>query len=230
MPRFLGPATLPRGLPRLLVAVLLFAASTPGIIQAQDSQLKNEVGVSVGRTFVSDQTVPNANVFDNTVHSGKGLSFDFLYARQLKFLRWADSAVGVEIPVIYNPDEDLHYGANLVPKQYSSVFLTPALRLNFVRNFMFSPWVSFGGGVGHFSASRDLEAQGVANTGDRSKTTGVLHGGVGFDVPFPFVKLRGLKFRFEARDNWSGVPPINVDTGKTRQHNYYVGGGAMFRF
>jgi len=25
---------------------------------------------------------------------------------------------------------------------------------------------------------------------------------------------------------WSGVPPINVNMGKTRQHNYYVGGGA----
>lgn len=221
---------LPRGIPRLVAAILVFAASTAGIIQAQDAELNNELGVSVGRTFISDQTVPNTSFFDNTVHSGKGLSFDFFYARQLKFFRWADSAVGVEIPVIYNPDEDLHYGLNVIPKQYSSVFATPALRLNFVRNFIVSPWVSFGGGIGHFSASSDLESLGAPNTGERTKTTGVLHGGVGFDVPFPPVKLRGLKFRFEARDNWSGVPPINVDTGKTRQHNYYVGGGVVLPF
>ena len=221
---------LPGGVPPLLAAILLFAASSAGITQAQDAELKNELGVSVGRTFISDQTVPNTNFFDNTVHFGKGLSFDFLYARQLKSFRWADSAVAVEIPVIYNPDEDLHYGLKVIPKQYSSVFATPALRLNFVRDFIVSPWVSFGGGVGHFSASSDLESSGAPNPGDRSKTTGVLQGGIGFDVPFPFIKLRGLKFRFEARDNWSGVPPINVDTGKTRQHNYYVGGGVVFPF
>jgi hypothetical protein len=57
-----------------------------------------------------------------------------------------------------------------------------------------------------------------------------MHGGVGFDVPIPWRKLHGLRFRFEARDNWSGVPPINVNTGRTRQHNYYVGGGAVIRF
>jgi hypothetical protein len=225
-----GPAMLPRGIPRLVAAILLLAASSAGFIQAQEAELRNELAVTVGRTFISDQTVPNTNFFDNTVHSGKGLSFDFLYARQLKSFHWADSALAVEIPVIYNPDEDLHYGLNVIPKQYSSVFATPALRLNFVRNFVVSPWVSFGGGVGYFSASRDLEYPGTPNTGDRIKTTGGLQGGIGFDVPFPLMKVSGLKFRFEARDNWSGVPPINVDTGKTRQHNYYVGGGVMFQF
>ena len=211
-----------------VAAFMLLMAST--IAFAQESQQKNELAVSVGRTFISDQTVPNTNFFDNTVHSGKGLSFDFLYARQLHFFEWADSAVGVEFPVIYNPDEDLNYGLNVVPKQYSSLFVTPALRLSFVRNFIVSPWVSLGGGFGHFSASSDLEFSGTPNTGDRGKTTGVLHGGIGFDVPIPIVKFRGLKFRFEARDNWSGVPPINVNTGRTRQHNYYVGGGVVLPF
>jgi hypothetical protein len=28
----------------------------------------------------------------------------------------------------------------------------------------------------------------------------------------------------------SGVPPLTVNTGKSRQHNFYVGGGAVFRF
>jgi hypothetical protein len=38
------------------------------------------------------------------------------------------------------------------------------------------------------------------------------------------------RIRFEARDDWSRVPPLNVDTGKTRQHNYYLGGGLVVRF
>jgi len=206
------------------VAVLLVAASTLAV--AQDTEPKNELAVTVGRTFVSDQTAPNTNFFDNTVHSGNGLSFDFLYARQLKLFKWG--AVGAELPVIYNPDEDLNYGLNVIPNQYSSLFATPALRVSFARNFFISPWVSFGGGVGYFAASKDLVFFGP-NTGHRIKTTGVMHGGIGFDVPFP-GKLHDLQFRFEARDNWSGVPPINVDTGKTRQHNYYVGAGVVFRF
>ena len=195
---------------------------------AQDTQEKNELAVGAGRTFISDQRVPNTNFFDNTVHSGKGFSLNFLYARQLRFFKWADSSVGIEVPVIYNPDEDLNFGMNVIPKQYSSVFLTPAVRVSFVRNFFVSPWVSLGGGVGYFSSSKDAVFFGPY-TGHRIKVTGVMHGGVGFDVPFP-GKLHSLRFRFEARDNWSGVPPINVDTGRTRQHNYYVGGGVVMRF
>jgi hypothetical protein len=32
------------------------------------------------------------------------------------------------------------------------------------------------------------------------------------------------------RDFWSGTPNILVDTGKSRQHNYFVGGGVVWRF
>jgi hypothetical protein len=196
---------------------------------AQEPERKNEFALGIGSTIISDQTVPNTNFFDNTVHSGKGVSFIFNYARQVRSFRWAHGSVGIEIPVIYNPDEDLNYGLNVIPEQYSSFFLTPAVRLSLVRNFVVSPWVSLGGGVGYFAASTNLELQNAPNTGQRIKTTGVMHGGIGFDVPVP-LRVRGLKFRFEARDNWSGVPPINVNTGRTRQHNYYVGAGAVFPF
>lgn len=204
------------------VGLLLVAASA--IASAQD-ETKNELAVGVGRTFISDQGVPNTNFFDNTVHSGKGLSFSFNYARTLRNFRWGTLAA--EVPVIYNPDEDLNYGQNVIPSSYSSLFATPAARVSFLRGMAFSPWVSFGGGVGHFVASRNLVFFG-SNPGHRIKTTGVLEGGIGFDVHFPW--WHSVLFRFEARDNWSGVPPINVDTGRTRQHNYYVGGGAVFRF
>jgi len=188
---------------------------------------KQELAVTVGRTFISDQTIPNTSFFNNTVHSGKGLSFNFSYAHSLASYRWG--SLGVEIPVLWNPDVDLNFGQNVVPVDYSSIFLTPAARVRFLEGMAFEPWVSFGGGVGHFVASKDLIFSGGANTGHRIKTTGVLNGGVGFDVPLG-RKLRNTIFRFEARDNWSGVAPINVDTGKTRQHNLYVGGGAVFAF
>ena len=53
-----------------------------------------------------------------------------------------------------------------------------------------------------------------------------LQAGVGLDV-----KIIGhFRLRGEARDFWSGVPNLNVDTGKSRQHNIFVGGGVVFRF
>jgi len=209
---------------KLSAAALLLAAAS--IIAAAQDQPKNEIAVTIGRTFISDQKVPNTNFFNNTVHSGKGLSFSGNYARRLQNFRWG--AVSIEVPVIINPDEDLNYGQNQVPIQYSSIFVTPAARVTFFHDLAFSPFFSFGGGLGHFVASKDL-VFGGPNPGHRIKTTGALHGGIGFDLHLP-GKLHGLVFRFEARDNWSGVPPINVNTGRTRQHNYYVGGGLVFAF
>jgi len=44
------------------------------------------------------------------------------------------------------------------------------------------------------------------------------------------VGLAYLGGRFEARDFYSGTPALNVDTGRSRQHNYYVGVGVIHRF
>jgi hypothetical protein len=88
-----------------------------------------------------------------------------------------------------------------------------------------SPWVSFGGGFGHFGESSTLLFGGL-NPGKTGTTTGVLQAGVGLDVKiFGRFRLRG-----EARDFWSGVPDLNVNTGKSRQHNIFVGGGLVWHF
>jgi|KBSMisStandDraft_5_1062788.scaffolds.fasta_scaffold01203_9 hypothetical protein len=214
---------------RRFLAAGLLLLSVVSLCAAQDEK-KQEFGVTVGRTFISDQTVPNTSFFNNTVHSGKGLSFNFSYAHALQRYKWG--SLSIEIPLLWNPDVDLNFGQNVqnvVPADYSSLFFTPSARVRFLEGMAFEPWVSFGGGVGHFVASKNLIFNGATNPGHRIKTTGVLNGGVGFDVPLG-RKFRNVIFRFEARDNWSGVPPINVDTGKTRQHNLYVGGGAVFAF
>jgi hypothetical protein len=204
-----------------MAAMILVAA---GMSAAQDE--KNEAAVTVGRTFISDQGVPGTSFPDNTVHSGKGLSFDVSYARALRNYKWG--SLWVELPFLWNPDEDLNYGINAVPKQYSSMFLTPAARVRFFEGMAFQPWVSLGGGIGRFVASKDMVFFGP-NTGHRIETTGVLDAGIGLDVPLGH-KFQNAIFRFEARDNWAGEAPINVDTGKSRQHNFYVGGGVVFKF
>ena len=193
-------------------------------LSAQET--KNELAGTIGRTFISDQTPPNTNFFDNTVHFGHGTSFAVNYARHLKSYRWG--LLSAELPVIFNPDEDLNYGLNQIPREYSSIFITPSARVNFIPDLAFSPWVSFGGGLGHVQASRNLVFFGT-NPGPRVKTTGVLQGGVGFDVKV-LPRFERLRLRFEARDDWSGAPPLNINTGKSGQHNFYVAAGGVLNF
>jgi hypothetical protein len=50
--------------------------------------------------------------------------------------------------------------------------------------------------------------------------------GLGLDVHL----LSSLSVRGQVRDFYSGVPELNVDTGKSRQHNYFVGGGVVWHF
>ena len=198
-----------------LVAVCTFVA--------QAAAQKNELSGILGRTFISDQGIPGAPSYDPNLHFGNGLTFEVNYARRV-----VDAglfSLALEVPFVVDPVEDLHAAQNLIPKQYSSFFVTPAARLNAFPDQAVSPWVSLGGGFGHFSESSTLEFGG-ANPGKTGTTTGVLQAGLGLDV-----RLSGhFSLRGEGRDFWSGVPQLNVDTGKSRQHNIFAGGGIVWHF
>ncbi len=202
-----------------IAAVVLFTASA----RAQDQ--KNELAGLFGRTIISDQGLGglNASVFNPFVRSGAGFSFQVNYARHV----WQTGIVGLsaEVPVMLNPDEDLNSGANVVPSGYRQFFLTPSARLNLFPSTSVSPWVSIGGGFAHFSEASQL-LYGGPNPG-KSTNSGVLQSGVGLDVKL----LHSLAIRGEFRDFWSGTPDLPLAaTGKTRQHNYFVGLGVVWRF
>lgn len=182
---------------------------------------KNELSGLLGRTFISDQGIKGGNFFDNNVHFGKGLTFEANYSRRV--LEPGLASVSIEVPVVINWDEDLASDAPQIPKNIRSYFVTPSARLNIFSDAAVSPWVSFGGGVGHFSESSTQIAGAPSKTGT---TTGVFQAGVGLDVrAFHNFSVRG-----EVRDFWSGVPQLNVDTGKSRQHNFFVAGGIVWHF
>jgi hypothetical protein len=203
----------------MLCVTLLVASAV-----AQDG--KNELGGVFGRTLISDQGIKNAAFFDPIIHSGSGYSFDVEYGR--RFIVDPLFSVSGEVVFMYNPDEDLNggaYGNAVVPPDYKQIFVTPAARLNLFPTTAVSPWVSFGGGIGHFSQASTL-VYGGANPG-KSTTTGTLQGGVGLDVRV----WRQLTMRAEARDFYSGEPDFPLaPTGHSRQHNYFVGIGAFWRF
>jgi hypothetical protein len=211
----------------LSISVLGATASAQDQSQAQSQGDKNELAGSLGRIFISDQGIKGATYFNPFVRSGKGLTFEINYAR--RFLDRGAYAVSVEVPAVFNLDEDLNSGSNVVPSGYQQAFVTPSVRLNLFPHTAVSPWVSLGGGFAHFSENSNL-IYGGPNPGD-SSTSGALQGGFGLDVRPPCLHLRHLRIRGEVRDFWSGTPNLPLaSTGKTRQHNYFVGGGVVWHF
>jgi hypothetical protein len=184
---------------------------------------KNEISGTIGRTFVSTQSIKGAQFFNPNVNFGDSLSFALNYGRL--FRQWGIFGLSLEVPFAVSPDTDLNSGTNLVPSSYKAFFITPSARLNFFSGEGVSPWVSFGGGYGLFKESGHTVFSGP-NTGPTHNSTGVVQFGTGLDV-WPWEKW-GL--RLEARDFYSGTPDLNVNTGRSRQHNYYVGGGFIRRF
>lgn len=203
-----------------LAAVL---ASLVGVISGASAQEKNELSGLVGRVFVSDHAVTGTSTPGALLTTGDGLSFEANYGRRL--IDFGLVGLTGEVPFVVDFNQKVHYDVNLVPKDYKSFFVTPSVRANFFPSNGISPWVSVGGGFGYFKENSSLEFFG-SNPGKTGTTSGVFQAGVGLDVKlFSRVSVRG-----EARDFYSGVPQLNVDIGKTRQHNYFVGGGVIWHF
>jgi hypothetical protein len=201
-------------LPALLVLLLT---------QSSLSQQKNELAGVLGHTFITHQTVPGANFPGNSVAFGNGLSFTVTYSRLLKV--GGVASLSGEVPVQFDADEDLNYGRNVIPEGYRAYFVTPAARVTLFPRLPVTPWGSLGGGFGHFGVSSKLEFGG-ANPGKTGSTTGVLQFGGGVDVS----TWRLFSLRAEARDFYSGVPQLNVNTGKSHQQNLFVGVGIVWHF
>ena len=195
-----------------------------GVIISNALGQKNEASVTVGRTFVSTQTILNDSGSINPhIHFGNEESIAFTYGRLLTTRR-IFGFFG-EIPVAIYPRMDLNTGANQIPKDIGALFIAPSLRVNFFSGQGLSPWVSVGGGYARFREAPKLNFFGD-NPGATGSNTGVVQFGVGFDVRL--FQLWGI--RMEARDFYSGLPELNVTPRNSRQHNYYVGVGVIRRF
>jgi hypothetical protein len=180
----------------------------------------NEVSITAGRTFISTQTVRSTGL---PLHFGSEETVEFNYGRLLKSVKIF--GLYAELPVAIVPRIDLNYNLNRVPKDIGALFITPSVRVNFFSGEAVTPWVSVGGGYGRFREAPRLNFFG-ANPGPTGTNTGVVQFGAGLDV-YPWQRWGA---RVEARDFYSGTPDMNVDTGRSRQHNYYVGIGVVHRF
>jgi hypothetical protein len=193
---------------------------------AQAAAQKNEVSGIFGRSAISDQSIIGAPAYDPDLRFGNGFTFEAGYGRRLMVMSRGFFSLTGEVPFAVDPDQKAHAALpNRIPQQYTSYFVTPSARLNVFAGDSVSPWVSFGGGYGYFAESSTL-LFGGHNPGKTGTSTGVVQGGVGLDVKI----FHRLSVRAEGRDFYSGVPQLNVNTGKSRQHNYFAGGGVVWHF
>jgi hypothetical protein len=183
----------------------------------------NEVSATAGKTFVSTQTILNTNSPDPKIHFGREETVAFNYSRFLK--RFGIFGLHAELPVAIYPRMDLNTYQNVIPADYGALFVTPAVRVNIFSGDSLTPWVSVGGGYGRYRYAPRLNYFNP-NPGPSGSNTGVVQFGAGLDA---WIWHR-WGARLEVRDFYSGEPDFNVDTGRSRQHNYYVGAGVVHRF
>lgn len=183
----------------------------------------NEVSATFGRTFVSTQSILNTNSPDPKIHFSREETVAFDYSLFLK--RYGIFGLRVEVPLAIYPRIDLNTYQNVIPADYGALFVTPSVRVNIFSGDSLTPWVSAGGGYGRFRYAPRLNYFGP-NPGAGGSNTGVVQFGAGLDAWI----FHNWGARFELRDFYSGAPDFNVDTGRSRQHNYYVGAGVLYRF
>jgi hypothetical protein len=217
IPQYSGGEMPLKRLSVLIVPVLVLAS---GVLVSSAFAQVNEVSITAGRTFVSTQTVQSTGL---PVHFASEETVAFNYGRLLR--SYKVFGLYAELPVAIYPRMELNYNLGQVPVDVGALFVTPSVRVNIFSGDSVSPWVSAGGGYGRFREAPTLFFGGT-NPGPTGSNTGVVQFGAGLDV-WPWQRWGA---RFEARDFYSGVPAINVDTGKSRQHNYYVGVGVVHRF
>jgi hypothetical protein len=183
----------------------------------------NEVSLTVGKTFVSTQSFVDSQSVSHTIHFGSEESIAASYGRFLK--DWKGLGFHAELPAAIYPRMDLNTQLNVIPKDIGALFVTPSIRMHFFPDESVTPWVSAGAGYGRFREAPVLNYYGP-NPGPHGTNTSVIQFGAGLDSWI----WRRWGARLEFRDFYSGVPALNVDTGRSRQHNYYVGAGVIHRF
>src|SRR5215472_7465111 len=217
-----------------LMVLILSLGSYSVYVFAQN----NEVSLSVGGVFVTDQTSttttlvpipclptnPGCNIFTSHFTSSPGVAFMGNFARRVT--AFGPASFYLEAPVVGGPGRDTTVsfrngtllGVDLVTLSSSSLFFTPSAKFKFLESSRISPFATVGGGLAHL---------GFASS---SRNTGALQFGGGLDFKSP---IPHLGFRAEARDFFSGgnfQSSRLTSVSPAHQHVVFAGGGAVFRF
>jgi len=197
---------LPTGL-----ALAALAFSAPAFAQ-------HELALTVGGFNGPNRTTKsNANLsFSSTV----GIQADYsCYVRSYKY---AD--LYGEVHLLVSPKQDVSSTLTSATADFTSLYITPGVRLKFYPKKRLSPWVVGGGGYALYRQS-DKTIAGAANPASGYTNSGAIEFGGGMD----FVYSPRMSFRLEARDFYTASPNFNTPIYGRGQFNFVVGAGVVFR-
>ncbi len=136
-------------------------------------------------------------------------------------------ALYLEFPITGTLNSKVPLSALSSAGTYSSLFVTPGVRLKFAPGSFLSPYLATGGGLAHFGRSSTQVPVG-SNNNSVNKAVWDIGGGVDLRL-VPHVGVRG-----EVRDFYSGSPELRLSqitgTFGQRQHNIIFTAGLVLRF
>jgi opacity protein-like surface antigen len=176
---------------------------------------RNEIGFLAGGKMTPDGTSPSGTTKVNTA-----FAFEVNYAGTLIPAKVA--ALELNIPLIAVPTSDISTSSLFTAKSYSSIYLTPGVRLRVGTSV--SPWVEAGVGFAHFNPSSTNLVGGPSGATASTKAAFDVAGGL--DVR---PSHSPVGFRFEARELYTGVPDLAIPK-LSLHNNVLLGGGIVLRF
>lgn len=201
---------------RNLLAALLVVCASVIVASAQE----NEIGALVGGLKTGDKGLQSTQTIKAAFDGAT--AYEVNYAHRI--VNGQLASLHFELLVAGAPKTNVKSTNLLLPRNYSSIFFTPGLKVKLFPGGV-SPYVAAGLGLGRNTAS-DTNLNGQPVTGDKKNTTWVFNYGGGVDFPIlPYLALRG-----EVRDFIAGTPKLNGQLFDKRQHNIFVAGGVVVRF
>jgi opacity protein-like surface antigen len=183
-----------------LLALFAVVLTAPSFAQS------NELALTIGGYFPINSPVDASTAF----------SIGGSFAHRVISLPLLSAYVEVPVFATFDSTANAVSAINGKPK-YSTLFVTPGLKLKLAPEFPISPYLVAGGGFVHFSKSNVITEQ--------STYSGTFDVGGGLDFKIaPFFSARG-----EVRDFYSGSPNVTTNFNN-REHQLITSLGLVFRF
>jgi len=200
---------------------LLFGSALILFCAISASAQRYEVSLSVGGLGSGDRDI--VLPIPGVIEVNKGLAYQVSFAQ--RFFNGHIASLHFEFPVTVTPRREIDSSNALSPRSYSSLFITPGIKVKLLPGAGVSPYAVAGVGYARFNSS-DFLVNDQPNPGNRTANRAVFDygGGIDFKV-LPFISVRG-----EVRDFVSGNPRFNAELIGDRQHNILISGGIVFRF
>ena len=188
---------------------------------------QNRIGAFFGGSLSQSKAIQGSP--GQTVQISSAFAAGLHYDHAFKLSRFVIPRFEAELTVV--PPRLVKSAATAVPRNYSALYFTPGLSLEFLPYTRLRPWIAAGGGYALF-----LQSQVLTNGQKFSvhtKNGAAFDYGAGLD--FGLLRARRsslwhIDLRAQVRDFVSSNPELNAPLQSGVQHNVIAAGGILFAF